>query len=242
MSYEIQLDGFQGPLEVLYQLVKKNRIEISEISLARISEQYLDYMEKLKDFNLELASEFMVIAAELIEIKIRTLLPGRDDQDEDDEENNLVQRLQEYHYFKKISQLLHKYEVEGTKFHPRAVDIYDIIDEEIEINLEMDLTDIEEAYKNVLRAAREMDLVEEEEKEEPEWEQVKVEEIKVEEKTAYIINRLSNNNSGLKFSDLVENKRNRLEIVVTFLSVLELAKLAKIRIRQDKLFSNFDLV
>ena len=75
MAYELHLDSFQGPLEVLYQLVKKNRIEITELSLASITEQYMDYMQKLKEFNLELASEFMLIATELIQLKLRTLLP-----------------------------------------------------------------------------------------------------------------------------------------------------------------------
>lgn len=103
MAYELQLDSFQGPLEVLYQLVKKNRIEISELSLASIAEQYIDYMQRLKEFNLELASEFMLIATELMQLKLRTLLPREDKEEVEEEEGrNLVERLQEYHYFKRF--------------------------------------------------------------------------------------------------------------------------------------------
>lgn len=107
MAYELHLDSFQGPLEVLYQLVKKNRIEITELSLASITEQYLDYMERLKEFNLELASEFMVIATELIQLKLKTLLPAEKAEEEEEEDSSdLVRRLQEYHYFKKVSEIL----------------------------------------------------------------------------------------------------------------------------------------
>lgn len=243
MSYEIQLDSFQGPLEVLYQLIKKNRVEISEISLASIAQQFLDYMDNLKDFNLELASEFMVIAAELIELKLKFLLPGKvDDNDEEDGDNNLVQRLQEYHYFKKISAILQNYEEESSKFHSRAVDISHIIDSKIEVQLEMDLSEIEEAYKQVLEAAiRNKNEQEEEAKEERDWEQLNIEEIKIEDKTAYIKKCLQKSSQGLSFHDLLVDKRNRLEIVVTFLSILELVKLAEIKIKQDRIFDNIKL-
>ncbi|MFW6269453.1 MAG: segregation and condensation protein A [Bacillota bacterium] len=242
MSYEIQLDSFQGPLEVLYQLIKKNRVEISEISLASIAEQYLDYMNQLKDFNLELASEFMVIAAELIELKIKYLLPRRDDEKEEDYDNDLVHRLQEYHYFKKISGILQKYEEEGSKYHSRAVDLEYIIDSEIEVQLDMDLTELEEAYRQVLLLnLKNQEEEEKQDKEERDWEQLNFEEIKIEDKTEYIVNRLKNTSHGISFADLIENRKNKIEVVVTFLSILELAKLARVKIKQDKIFSNIHL-
>jgi segregation and condensation protein A len=241
MPYEIQLDSFQGPLEVLYQLVKKNRIEISEISLASIAEQYLEYMEKLKDFNLELASEFMVIAAELIELKVRTLLPrDKDKGGPEEEESNLVERLREYHYFKKISQILKEQEKKGTSFFPRAVDIYELIDKEIEIHLETELDELSAAFSKAMLVLFEVEQ-EQEEVEEIEWEQLKKEEIKIEEKIPFILERLNASPQGLNFADLVKNKHSKLDLVVTFLSVLELAKMARVNIRQERVFANFSV-
>ena len=240
MSYEIQLDSFEGPLAVLYQLIKKNRVEISEISLASIAEQYLDYMDKLKDFNLELASEFMVIAAELIQLKIKVLLPDNNQENDEDDDNTLLKRLQEYHYFKKISSILQEYETENKKLHSRAVDISSFIDDQLEIQLDLDLSDLELAYTKVLKAAANKELIEEK-KEEGKWKQLNFEEVKIEDKTEYILKLLNDSSDGLSFADLLVDKHNKLEIIVSFLSILELAKLAKVKIIQDKIFSNIHL-
>ncbi len=240
MPYEIKLDSFQGPLEVLYQLVKKNRIEISEISLSSIAEQYLAYMDKLKDFNLDLASEFMVIAAELIEIKIRTLLPRKVEDNEEETDSNLVERLREYHYFKKISEILQDFEEEGSKYYSRAVDIYEIIGDDIEVNLDIEISELQEAFQGVLASLLEKEEGEDE-NEKRDWDQLNFEEIKIEDKTAFILDKLSRVSSGLTFRDLIINTHNRMEVVVTFLSILELAKMTKIKIKQDKIFSNICL-
>jgi len=240
MPYEIKLDSFQGPLEVLYQLVKKNRIEISEISLSSIAEQYLAYMDKLKDFNLDLASEFMVIAAELIEIKIRTLLPRKVEDNEEETDSNLVERLREYHYFKKISEILQDFEEEGSKYYSRAVDIYEIIGDDIEVNLDIEISELQEAFQGVLASLLEKEEGEDE-NEKRDWDQLNFEEIKIEDKTAFILDKLSRVSSGLTFRDLIINTHNRMEVVVTFLSILELARMAKIKIKQDKIFSNICL-
>lgn len=240
MPYEIKLDSFQGPLEVLYQLVKKNRIEISDISLSSIAEQYLAYMDKLKDFNLDLASEFMVIAAELIEIKIRTLLPRNQEEEEGETDSNLVERLREYHYFKKISEILQDFEEEGSKYYPRAVDIYDIIGEDIEVNLNIEISELQKAFQGVLASLSEKEEVEDE-NEKRDWGQLNFEEIKIEDKTTFILDKLSKVSFGLTFRELIIDSHNKMEVVVTFLSILELAKMAKIKIKQDKIFSNISL-
>lgn len=238
MSYELQLDSFQGPLEVLYQLVKKNKIEISEISLASIAEQYLEYIENLNVINLDLASEFMIIAAELMELKIRTLLPQEEkrNEEEKEDENNLVKRLQEYDYFKKASMILQEYEEKGIRFHQRAVDIGDFIGEEIEVNLDLELTDLKKAFRDVLISFKTRKTGEEQE-EEKEWKSLRIEDIRIEDRIAFITSRLKNAPGGLSFAELIMEKENKLEIVVTFLGVLELARMSRIRIKQDKVFS-----
>ena len=241
MTYELHLDSFQGPLEVLYQLVKKNRIEISELSLASITEQYLDYMEKLKEFNLELASEFMLIATELIQLKLRTLLPvDKGEEGEKEDNSDLVRRLQEYHYFKKVSEILGEYEERGSKYFRRAIELDFFIDEEIEINLDLKLADLRGAFICAMNAYHTRSP-EEEEESEREWKEISFEDIRIEDKIDFIINKLKETASVLNFSDLILDKNNRLEIVVTFLGVLELARLAKISIKQEKVFSDIKI-
>lgn len=238
MSYELQLDGFQGPLEVLYQLVKKNKIEISEISLASITEQYLEYIESLSVINLDLASEFMIIAAELMEIKIRTLLPKEEKKGEEEieDEHSLVKRLKEYEIFKKASMILQEYEEKGTMFHQRALDIGDFIGEEIEVNLDLDLIDLKKAFMDALKSYRAMKTVKDQ-KEEKEWKKLRIEDIRIEDRIDYILDKLKDALAGLSFAELIMNRENRLEIIVTFLAILELARLSRIRIKQDKVFS-----
>ena len=238
MSYELQLDGFQGPLEVLYQLVKKNKIEISEISLASITEQYLEYIESLSVINLDLASEFMIIAAELMEIKIRTLLPKEEKKGEEEieDEHSLVKRLKEYEIFKKASMILQEYEEKGTMFHQRALDIGDFIGEEIEVNLDLDLIDLKKAFMDALKSYRAMKTVKDQ-KEDKEWKNLRIEDIRIEDRIDYILDKLKDAPAGLSFAELIMNRENRLEIIVTFLAILELARLSRIRIKQDKVFS-----
>ncbi|MFW6035586.1 MAG: segregation and condensation protein A [Halothermotrichaceae bacterium] len=238
MEYQIQLDSFQGPLEVLYQLVKKNRIEISEISLAKVTQQYLTYIEQLKDFNLEVTSEFMIIAAELIQIKARTLLPGSDESEEDDD-SNLVRRLKEYHYFKKVSQIFDEYQTKGSRLFDRPLSYKDIIGEDPEINFDIDLSHLMESYQKVLTAARHDGNEELDTKKE--MQKIKFEEIKVEDKTEFIMNKLRHSKYPLPFEHFIEDKKNRMEVVVTFLSVLELARLSKIRLAEGKIVANIHL-
>ena len=112
MDYCVKLDLFEGPLDLLLHLVQKSKIEIADISMATITEQYLDYLDRMRDFDVEIASEFLVMASTLLLIKSRALLPGPDDLGEDDEdpEQELRKRLEEYKKYKEISQKLRERE------------------------------------------------------------------------------------------------------------------------------------
>ncbi len=240
MAYELQLDKFQGPLELLYQLIKKNKIEISEISLASVTEQYLEYLNNLKDFNLDVASEFMVIAAELIEIKTRNLLPGENTKREEEDHNSLVNRLKEYHYFKKLTTLLQEYEENTTRmFNKPFLEKFEP-DKEFKLNLELELDELITAYENAMVAAYQEDE-QKEEAVEGRLYKIDFENIRIEDKTEYIKEKLCNSPAGVSFIELIEDRRNRLEIIVTFLSILELAKIKKIRLKQEKIFANIEV-
>src|SRR6056297_1076398 len=137
MDYEVTLDAFQGPLELLYQLVKKNKIEISEISLAKITGEYLDYIDQ-NIMDLEFTSEFLVIAAELIEIKAKYLLPKVDEQDEEEEES-LVERLKKYQLYKELSFVLaDEFEAKRDVFENNtSLDRYRNYEEEVVIDVNL---------------------------------------------------------------------------------------------------------
>lgn len=146
-------------------------------------------MQRLKEFNLELASEFMLIATELMQLKLRTLLPREDKEEVEEEEGrNLVERLQEYHYFKKVSEVLMGYEERGSSYFQRALELEYFIDEELEINLEMDLSDLQEAYKQAMAAYSNRSMGEEETVDR-EWQEIKFEDIRIEDKISFIIEK-----------------------------------------------------
>ena len=237
---KLKLDTFQGPLELLYQLVKKNQIEISEISLAEITNQYIDYINQLQVFNLDLASEFMVIAAELLEIKARSLLPGSEEREAKEGASKLINRLKEYYFFKNLSQILQEFEQRGSCFYNRPSSIKLETPPESEINFDLDLQELVVTYQRVLSAvknrAKKGELVATNE-----WNRLDRDRIKVADKTKEIMKKMTASKSGLPFSALINNKSNRLEIIVTFLSILELAKLKKIHLSQNRIFAAIKL-
>ena len=112
-QYKVHLESFEGPLDLLLHLIEKNRIDIYDIPIALLTEQYMDYLAKFKEFNIEVASEFLVMAATLLQIKSKILLPdtkveevNEDDTDEVDPRKELVERLLEYRRYKEVSSIL----------------------------------------------------------------------------------------------------------------------------------------
>ncbi len=233
MDYEVKLDEFKGPLELLYQLVKKNKIEISKISLAKITGEYLDYIDQ-NIMDLEYTSEFLVIAAELVQIKAKYLLPKADDEEEDDEES-LVERLRKYQLYKELSFVLaDRFEERRDVFENSSnLDKYRNFEEEVVI--EVNLNDMKEMYLKALYSDNDL-----EDDDIEEVEHIIVEKIKVEKKINDVLDTLNKYNR-VNFYKLIEDRENIMEIVVTFLSILELMKLNKVRIIQDQLFSPIEV-
>ena len=173
-----------------------------------------------------------------MEKKISTQIPKEEKKGEEEieDEHSLVKRLKEYEIFKKASMILQEYEEKGTMFHQRALDIGDFIGEEIEVNLDLDLIDLKKAFMDALKSYRAMKTVKDQ-KEDKEWKNLRIEDIRIEDRIDYILDKLKDAPAGLSFAELIMNRENRLEIIVTFLAILELARLSRIRIKQDKVFS-----
>lgn len=226
MSYQIKLEVFEGPLDLLLHLIKKNEVNIYDIPISLITQQYLDYIELMKEFNLEVAGEFLLMAATLTYIKSKMLLPqeekvGGEEEEEEDPRAELIRRLLEYKRFKDAAEELGKREeVWRDVFytpHDQRVE-----SGEEEVMLEVGIFDLIEAFRVMIQRMPEkgsLDIV--------------PEEITVRGRMTGIMDRLDMaGQEGLTLWALLEKDRTRRAIVVTFLALLELARLRLIKLLQ----------
>jgi len=234
MDYKLILDDFEGPLELLYQLVKKNEIKISELSLARITDQYLQYLEQMREFDIDLASEFLIIAAELIEIKIKALLPEEKEQEEESE-HELITRLREYELFKNIAEMLKEWEEKAGNRYQAKVDIEDLMPEMLQVDLEISASELHGLVIKALTAEKEEDT---EVLKNPKLEYLKEEKFNIRDKIRDILKNIRQVNSEVSFFHLINEENNQLEIVVSLLALLELMKRKRIRVVQNSNFSD----
>jgi len=234
MDYKLILDDFEGPLELLYQLVKKNEIKISELSLARITDQYLQYLEQMREFDIDLASEFLIIAAELIEIKIKALLPEEEEQEEESE-HELITRLREYELFKNIAQMLKEWEEEAGNRYQTQVDIEELMPEMLQVDLEISAAELHELVIKALTAERKEET---EVLNNPRLEYLKEEKFNIRDKIRDILKNIRQVKQEVSFFNLINEENNQLEIVVSLLALLELMKRKRIKVVQNSNFSD----
>lgn len=238
VEYQINLGFFEGPLDLLFHLVKKNKMEINQISLSSVTEQYLAYIRKMRELDLDFAGDFLVTAAQLMELKSRSLLPKRNAGEEEAEAapNDLVARLLEYKRFKELANVLKEKEEDREHCFSRDNErlVEEVISELPELNpLEnVTLEDFKKAFLKALQDAHPRELPDDDE-ERPEF---KVEEITVKDKILEIEAILGEMPAGIAFSRLFSRSLYRVEVVVTFLAILELIKLKMIKVTQNQLY------
>jgi len=226
MGYKIKLDIFEGPLDLLLHLIKKNEVDIYDIPISIITEQYLEYIELLKEMNLNLAGEFLLMAATLVHIKSRMLLPvpeladeGGDDIDPREE---LMQRLLEYQRYKEAGEdLACRTRLGRDVFLKGAMAAPDGTDGE-DRPLDVSIFALVEALKDILKRTEGESVME-----------ITVERFNVADKINHVLERLSGSGSAT-FVSLFDQSAPRGEIIVTFLAVLELVKLLLIKIHQTE--------
>lgn len=237
MKYNIVLEVFEGPLDLLLHLIDKNEVDIKDIPISKITEQYLEYLEKMKDLDLEITSEFLLMAATLLEIKSKMLLPKKKDEgtqleiDEIDPREDLVKKLIEYKRFKEAAEKLKEKEELQRKlfFKPREEIELDMKNEKLELE-DLKIEDLLKIFCNIVK------------KNNIETKKIKVHEIKRDEisieESIKKIKKILNKKRSITFSDLFDENSSKIYIVVTFLSLLELMKLKIIAIKQEKNFGN----
>ena len=233
--YTIKLNDFEGPLDLLLFFIKRDELDIYDIPIASITKEFLDYMHFLEQFDLEVAGEFLVMAAELMQIKVKMLLPPEPGEDEElDPRANLVQRLVEYKRFKEMSLHLKNREEEQMKVHYRGFHSADehVVEEETSEDMIRDVTffDLIASFKFAMDRMPKKFV--------HEIEKINV---TIEEQIAYIEEFFSRR-SEATFYDLVRTFTDRIRIVVTFLALLEVIRARKIIIRQLKPFGDLSIM
>ena len=226
MSYEIKLDIFEGPLDLLLYLIKKNEIDVYDIPISLITQQYLDYIEMLRSLNLDLAGEFLVLAATLIHIKSRLLLPVEEDpliEDEEDPRAELVRQLLEYQAFKEAALQLDSRPVLERDVFTRSCPVAEPNSpEDIEVLAEMDVFDLVKAFQQIIAKLDKTERME-----------FDVEKMSLADRINEIMDRLTKH-KHLTFTDLIGERTDRRWILYTFLAVLELMKLRMIKAYQGE--------
>ena len=229
-SYSVKLDSFEGPLDLLIHLIKKNEVNIYDIPIALITRQYLEYIEVMQELNLDTVGEFLVMAATLIHIKSKMLLPRPDPTQEEPEEDPreaLVRRLLEHQKFKQAAELLHERAVlRGAQWIRPDGRIAEIAGPEYayEPEIEVDLFSLLAAFRGVLERARQRPPM-----------VLPPAEVPVETRIEQLLAILSETDA-CGFEDLFQNDTSRGGMIVTFLALLEMIRLKLIRVFQTAAF------
>lgn len=232
---EISLDDFRGPLDLLLHLIDKNKVDIYDIPIVEITDQYIDFIEKSED-KLNIASEFIVTAATLISIKTRMLLPKY--EEEEDPRTELVDRLIEYRYYKKVSEELERLEKNGNRTMIKGPTIPD---EVAEFEFKPDVTELFSGtnIKELGNVFRELLKRYDERIDEVRSNFSKVEEDRwtVSDRIDYLREKIQTK-KRFNFSEVIEEAVSRLQVIVTFLAMLELTKIGEVQIYQDDTLSD----
>lgn len=230
MKYEININEFQGPLDLLLHLIKQSNISVIEISIDKITKQYLDYIQKMEELNLDIASEYLVMAAELIEIKSSSLLPKteiEDDEFEEDPKQKLINRLLEYEQYKEMSNTFKELEEYRQEIYTREPDnLLDYKDEE-NTDYGVDLNDLVNAFNKFL---------EQKQLDKPLNTKITNKEYSVAIRSKEIKNILKKSKK-INFIDLFEVITKEY-VVITFLSILAMSRKQEIEIEQEHNFKN----
>lgn len=240
MSIPVKLEAFEGPLDLLLHLIDKNKVNIYDIPIVVITEQYLDYIKQMESKNLDIMSEFLVMAATLIKIKSKMLLPIEETEEEEavDPRQELVNRLLEYKMYKYISEDLKDKQMDASRilFKPPTIP-EEIADykEEIDVSAllsDLTLAKLHEIFKSIVK--KQVDKID------PIRSRFgKIEKEDVNLSTKFVqIQEYGLLHRKFSFRNLLESQHSRMEVIVTFLGILELIKIGRIQIEQENLFDD----
>ena len=235
MDYSIKINEFEGPLDLLLHLIKQSNIDIYDIEISEITKQYLDYINKMEQLNINVASSYIVMAAELMEIKSKSLLPKQDTPEEDNEEEiskeNLINKLIEYKKYKEMTSSFKEMETLRQNIYIKSPEkLTNYLDNNIVNEGDVSVNDLVDAFKKFLDRKN---------LEKPITTKITNKEYSVKERKTNI-KKLLLEKKKVMFTELFD-EHNTSYIIVTFLSILEMTKEKDIIIKQDNNFSNITI-
>ena len=243
MGIPVKLQVFEGPLDLLLHLIDKNKIDIYDIPIVEITNQYMDYIKAMKKEDLNIMSEFLLMAATLLDIKCRMLLPieVNEDGEEEDPRQELVEQLLQYKMYKYMSYELKDRQSEGEKVLYKDATIPKEVEEYMEpVDLDellkgVDLSKLNKIFQDVMK--RQTDKID------PirsKYGKIEKEEVTLPEKLSYV-EEYAKLHKKFSFRQLLTKQASKVQIVVTFLAILELMKVGKIKIVQEHTFDDIEI-
>lgn len=237
MDLKVKLESFEGPLDLLLHLLEKNKVNIYDIPIVEITNQYMEYIREMQRQDLNIMSEFLVMAATLLDIKSRMLLPAEEDEEEaGDPRAELVEQLLQYKMYKYMSYELKDRQLDAGRLMfkvssiPEEVKKYQEPIDLKELTADLNLQKLNQIFQSVMK--KQVDKID------PirsKFGKIEKEEVSVEDKMVYL-ETYARNHTTFRFRNLLEKQRSRTEVIVTFLAILELMKTGKIKITQEHLF------
>ncbi len=240
MELEVKLEAFEGPLDLLLHLIEKNKVDIYDIPIVTITEQYLDYVSKMPKDDLDLASKFLVMAATLIDIKSKMLLPKEVDEngEEIDPRAELVEKLIEYKMYKYAATELRDMQLYAGKSLykeptiPDAVSKYQQPVDLDDLLKDVDLSKLNDIFQMVLK--RQVDKID---PVRSKFGKIEMEEVSLPDKIEYVSTTIKKRKK-CSFKQLLEQSKSKVEVIVSFLAILELIKIGEIEVHQDNTFGD----
>lgn len=240
MAIPVKLEVFEGPLDLLLHLIEKNKIDIYDIPIALITEQYMDYLKEMEKQDLDNMSEFLVMAATLLKIKSRMLLPQEesDEEEPEDPRQELVERLLEYKMYKFMSLELRDRQMDADKLMFKKSTLPpEVADYREEINLEeligdLTLSKLNDIFRSVMK--KQVDKID---PVRSKFGKIEKEEVNLSQKMRYV-QEYGLANRKFSFRKLLEEQSDKMELIVTFLCVLELMKMGRVHIVQEEIFDD----
>ena len=246
MDMTVKLQVFEGPLDLLLHLLDKNKVNIYDIPIVEITKQYMDYIREMKRHDLNVVSEFLVMAATLLDIKSKMLLPAPPEEEEEQEDPRaeLVQQLLEYKMYKCISYELKDRQVDAQKVMFKVDSIVDELEKPPEVAAYEEPVDLDELvgdttlaklndiFKSIMQKKQDrIDPVR------SKFGRIEKEQVSLED-TMHTLEEYARTHRSFSFKNLLESKSGKMEIIVNFLAILELMKLGKISISQEHIFDD----
>jgi len=232
MSYNVKLDVFEGPLDLLLFFIKRDEINIYDIPISFITQEYLEYLDMMKSMNLHLAGEFILMASLLMRIKVQMLLPREQIGSEElieDPRTELIQMLVEYQKYREISTIFKNLEERQKKFFIVKTSENNISWDPGLFLSDVHLVDLGIAFRNLLESMPKSKYYE-----------IKTYKININQQAQYI-RAMFTNKKRIKFATVASTMKNRIEVVVTFLAILEMVKSEEIRVSQKTIFGDIYL-